>query len=587
MSFELLFEIPRYQQEQHPQEDCLAAKREGEWVRYPTREVIDCMDQVSLGLLNLGVQPGDKIAIVSDSRPEWNFLDLGMQQIGAINVPVYPRINQETYKYIFNQAEVKIVFAENAELYEKVQKVRDDAPSVKQVYTFEEVEGAEHWHTVLRSGVNGNGKTLEARRAAVNPDDLVTIIYTSGTTGQPKGVMLSHQNIISNLRNCRNLLPVKSGHRALSFLPLNHVFERMLAYLYMAAGVSIYYAEDISTIGDNLREIKPQIFTTVPRLLEKVYERIVSAGMEENLLKRMIFFWALNLAHDYKLPGRGWFYDAQLNIANRLVFDKWRQALGGEVEAVISGGAALNPKLARVFTAAGVPILEGYGLTETSPVLAVNRIEVEGRRFGSVGRPIENVEIKIADDGEILCKGPNVTRGYYKKDEATEQAFDEHGWFHTGDVGKQDEDGFLYVTDRKKSVFKTSGGKYVAPQSIENHFKESYLVDQVMLIGEDRKMVTALIAPDFENLKDWCQKKDVECEWSDKKQVLENEAVRSRFDKMVSKKNKDLNHVEQVKKFRLVSDEWTVESGELTPTMKVKREVVEENYEDIIEAMYA
>ncbi|MDX1688796.1 MAG: long-chain fatty acid--CoA ligase [Candidatus Promineifilaceae bacterium] len=584
MSFARLFDIPYHQQEHYPQEACFAAKVGGEWVRYTTQGVIDRVNQVSASLLRWGIRPGDKIAVISDSRPEWNFVDYGMQQIGAVNVPVYPQLGENDIRYILDQVGVRLVFAEDADCCEKVDAVRDDIDSLEGTYTFEEVEGVSHWGDLLIAPEEGDLGEVEAAKADVGKEDLATIVYTSGTTGRPKGVMHTHRNIVSNVQACIDIMPVEPGQRALSFLPLNHMFERMISYLYVAAGVSVYYAESVDAIGDNLREVSPHTFTTVPRLLEKVYERIVSAGKAQPLPLRLIFYWALNVAQNYELHGRSWLYEAQCKLLDPLVFAQWRQALGGNVIAAISGGAALNPRLARVFTAAGIPVLEGYGLTETAPVLTVNRYELEGRNFGSVGKPIDGVQVQLAEDGEVLAKGPNIMEGYYEQPGKTEELFDEDGWFHTGDVGEWD-DGFLKIIDRKDALFKTSGGKFVAPQPIENRLKESFLVDQAMVVGRGRKMVTALIAPDFQNLKQWCRDKGVE--WPGRDTILDQKPVRNRFAQMLEEKNEGLSHTEKVKKFRLVPDEWTVEGGELTPTLKIKREILREEYEELIEEMYA
>lgn len=587
MDIQRLFDIPRLQLKRYPQAVALAAKRGDGWDSISSKDLVDRIDRVSLGLLQAGIEAGDRLAILSSNRPEWNLVDLGAQQIGAITVPVYPRVSRDTYRFILQQVQARLLFVEDEHLLEKAGPVVEEADSLEAVYSFEPAAGARDWQEVPRSGEETDRQRLAARRDAVEPEDLATIIYTSGTTGKPKGVMLSHHNIASNVAACRPLLPIREGQRALSFLPLNHVFERMIVYLYLAAGVSVYYAESVDAISENLQEVRPHAFTTVPRLLEKVYERIVSEGRKLPLHRRGIFFWALGLTRNFRLHGRSRLYDLQRKLADRLVFQKWREALGETVEAIISGGAALNPRLARIFTAAGIPVLEGYGLTETSPVLAVNRLEPDGRKFGTVGRPIEGVEIEIADDGEILCRGPNVTRGYYENPEATEEALDPEGWFHTGDIGELDADGFLRVTDRKKSVFKTSGGEYVAPGPIQNRLKESFLIEHALVIGEDRKMVTALIAPDFENLRTWCREHAVEYEQSAGPEgMVAQDAVRARYEELIEEKNESLDHTEQIKKFRLIPDEWSAEGGELTPTMKVRRELVLSRYEGLVEEMY-
>ncbi len=579
--FQLLIDIPRHQLANFPQEDCLAAIRGEEFTRYSTQDFLDKANELSAGLLNLGFKSGDKIAIISENRPEWNFLDMGMQQIGIINVPVYSQISVEEYEYIFNDAGIKAVFVSGRELYDKVQPLQEKVESLGAIYTFDELEEAPHWTEILKEP---DQDKLESIRKEVEESSLATIVYTSGTTGPPKGVMLTHHNIVSNVKACLPIMPVGEEHLALSFLPLNHVFERMMNYLYLSAGISIYYAESTDTISDNLRMVRPHIFTTVPRLLEKVYEKILEKGGEQPLPARLIFNWAVNLAKQYELRGRSTWYEWQRRLVDSLVFEKWREALGGRVVAVVSGGAALNPKIARVFTAAGVPTLEGYGLTETSPVIAVNRMEIEDRKFGSVGKVIDEVEVKIGKDNEILCRGSNVMKGYYEKPEKTKEVLEEDGWLHTGDVGELDEEGFLRITGRKKSMFKTSGGKYVAPQRVENTFKESPFIENILTIGEGRKMVTAIIAPDFGRLEKWCKEQEVDC--GSREEMIENERVRSKYEEIADELNQELSHTEQVKKFRLIADNWEVESGELTPTMKLKRGPLREKYEGLIEEMY-
>jgi long-chain acyl-CoA synthetase len=579
-----IFDIPRYQLEQYPQEKALTGIKGEEFISYSSRELVDNINRLSAGLRNAGFEKGEKISIIAENRPEWHFADLGMLQAGIINVPVFPKFSEHEYKYIFNNAGVRAVFVSNQELWEQVQAIRKEVPSLQRVFTFDKIEGADHWTTLLDNVRKEDLAEVEDIRSTIGEEDLATIVYTSGTTGKPKGVMLSHRNIISNLKACLPIMPVDERHRALSFLPLNHVFERMTDYLYMTRGLSIYYAESIDTVARDLRMVRPHVFTTVPRLLEKVYEKIVAKGSELGIAGRLIFHWSLELAKRYDLRGKSLWYQLQQWMADKLVFGKWRAALGGEVIALVSGGAALNPKLARIFTAAGVPVLEGYGLTETSPVLSINRIELDDRRFGSVGKVIDNVEVWIADDGEILCKGPNVMMGYYNMPEKTEQTIDRDGWLHTGDLGEFDEENFLYITDRKKSVFKTSGGKYVAPQRIENTFTESLFIENIMAVGEGRKMVTAIIEPDFEHLREWCRKNEIE--WTSREEIIGKEEIRRKYEKIAEERNRELNHTEQIKKFRLVPEKWSVESGELTPTMKLKRGVLYKKYEALIEEMY-
>jgi long-chain acyl-CoA synthetase len=584
MSPKLLFEIPFFQLDEYPLDDALGAKVRGEWKAISTSAFIENIQNVSRGLLAKGVERGEHVGIISFNRPEWNYIDLGLQQIGAINVPLYPNISKEAYQFILNDAGIKKLFVEDQELFNIIKDIKSEVNGLEEIYTFEPVEAAAHWSEVTQAATAAYDEQIEQRKSEIREDDLATIIYTSGTTGDPKGVMLSHKNIMSNAKACKELLPLEPGSKALSFLPLNHVFERTLTYVYMLSGLSIYYAEDLDSIGDNAKEIKPNIFTTVPRLLEKVYETIVSEGKKQNFFVRTIFFAALGLARNYELSGKNFLYKWLLNIADDLVFTKWRDALGGDLKLIVSGGAALNPKLARIFTAAGLPILEGYGLTETSPVIAVNRWEVAHRKFGTVGKPLAGVDVKIADDDEILCKGPNVMQGYFNQPEKTKEVLDADGWFHTGDVGHLDDDGFLSVTDRKDSVFKTSGGKKVAPQPIENTLEESFLIAKSVVLGEGRKMVTALISPDFGNLKKWCQQNGIS--WAEQEDVIHKGRVIQRYNRIVNEKNEAFNHTEQVKEFRLVADEWTVENGVLTPTQKVKRPVIKEKYEDLINEMY-
>ncbi len=589
-AIQTLIDILPYQLKHFPQEDALAYKvylnqdEEGQWDQFSSLKCMDYINKVSKGLLELGIQPGDKIAIVSENRPEWVFIDMALLQLGAVNVPVYPTISEDDYKYIFEEAEVKYAFASNQELYNKAISAQHAVSTLKNVFTFDEIEGASHWKELIEMGEKRDLNELVKVREQVTEDDLATIIYTSGTTGNPKGVMLTHKNIVSNVLSCAPLLPVDYHHRAISFLPMNHVFERMLTYLYMSCGVSIYFAEHMDKIGENIREIQPHIFTTVPRLLEKVYDRIINKGRELSGLKKKIFFRAVKLAAQYEVKGKSWWYHQQLKMLDQPVFKKWREALGGNVKAIVSGGAALSPHLSRTFTAAGVTMLQGYGLTETSPVIAVNRMEKENRQFGTVGPPIEGVEVKITEEDEIACRGPNVMKGYYKNEEATNKVLDADGWFYTGDVGEWVEGKFLQVNDRKDSLFKTSGGKYVAPLPIENMFKQSMFVEQIMVIGKDRKFVSALILPDFEELESWCKEKQIQFE--SKEAVIQKPEIHQKYQAIIDHYNKKLGHVQQIKQFKLVADPWSVDTGELTPTMKIKRDVVLEKYKDVIEAIY-
>ncbi|WP_276499765.1 AMP-dependent synthetase/ligase [Pontibacter litorisediminis] len=585
MNLTRTFDLLPHQMQQFPKPDCLASKVNGTWQKYTTSDVLEYANQVSLGLLKLGIGKEDKVAIISFNRPEWVLVDFGIQQIGAISVPMYPTITEEDYRYIFNDAEVKAVFVSDAALYNKVVAATEGMEGIKEIYTFDDIHGAKNWKEVLKMGEKEDVSQLEPLKAAVKPEDTLTIIYTSGTTGNPKGVMLTHDNLMSNVRGTVPYVPVNHQHRALSFLPLCHVFERMLLYLYFRIGVSIYYAESIEKVADNLKEVKPHLFTTVPRLLEKVYDKIVATGMELTGVKRKLFFWALELGLKYDPQvDHGWWYNKQLDLANKLIFSKWREALGGNVRVIVSGGAALQPRLARVFWSANIRVMEGYGLTETSPVISVNRYEPENNMIGTVGMAIDGVEIKIAEDGEILTRGPHVMKGYYKKPELTAEVIDKDRWFHTGDIGEMIQGKYLKITDRKKEMFKTSGGKYVAPQPIENKLKESVVIEQVMIVGDGRKYASALIVPSFMGLQDWANHKGIK--YTTDEEMLKHPDVIEKFKREIDKANEGLAQYETVKKFALIPKMWTVESGELTPTLKVKRKIITANYHDVIESLY-
>ncbi|HSZ26252.1 MAG TPA: long-chain fatty acid--CoA ligase [Cytophagaceae bacterium] len=585
MEVNRLFDLLPYQLEKNPKEDCLANKVNGQWVKYSTQQVIDIVNKVSLGLLNAGIKKDDKIAIISHNRPEWNMIDLGVQQLGAILVPIYPTVTEDDFKFIFNDAEVKIVFVENDDLHLKAKHAAVSSPSVTEIYSFSELPGVKNWKELMKGGEGLALSTLEPLKAAVKSEDILTFIYTSGTTGTPKGVMLTHSNIMSNYKACIPLMPVNSTHRALSFLPLCHIYERMLGYLYLSVGVSIYYAESMDTIGDNLKEVKPHMFTTVPRLLEKVYDRIVAKGAEQTGVKKALFFWALNLGLKYNLQGgNGFFYDIQLAIANKLIFSKWREALGGNIKAIVSGSAPLQPRLARVFWSAQIPVMEGYGLTETSPVISVNRCQPAENRIGTVGPLIQGVEVKIASDGEILTRGPHIMKGYYKRPDLTEQAIDTEGWFHTGDIGEFTEGTFLKITDRKKEMFKTSGGKYIAPQLIENKFKESRFIEQIMVVGDGQKFPGALIVPAFDFYRKWCDTKNIH--YTNDADMIKNNAFIDRMQKEVDTLNENFAQFEKIKKFALLPRLWTINDGELTPTLKVKRKVINTKFKNLIDGLY-
>ena len=590
-----LFDCLDWQLQRSPQEDMFAAKENGHWRKYSTQEVRKLVDSLSMGLLHAGVgyQDGsvegrDKIAVLSNNRPEWLILDLAIQQTGAILTPIYPTISPNELEFIFNDASIKMVFVSDQELYNKVQSVRSKTPSVQAVYSFSELNGVLNWKELLHNGTAADLEKLTSIRDAIRPDELATILYTSGTTGFPKGVMLSHKNIMENVQNVEEIVSAvaNASDRCLSFLPLNHIFERMVSYIYMYIGVSIYYAESIDTVGDNLKEVKPTLFTTVPRLLEKVYEKIMAKGRELTGVKKNLFFWAVGVANKFELnKNQGLVYNMQLAIANKLIFSKWREALGGNVKAIVTGAAACQVRLLRIFTAAKIVVMEGYGLTETSPVISVNRFDKSGRRFGTVGQGIKNVEVKLAEDGEICCRGSNVMMGYYKRPDLTAECIDNENWFHTGDIGAWVEGNFLKITDRKKEIFKTSGGKYVAPQPIENKMKESPFIEQMMVVGPERKFTAALIVPAFANLKTWCEKNGVPHQSND--EMINQPRVQEHFKSIVEKFNVQFNHIEQVKKFELLNKEWTIDGGELTPTLKLKRKVITEKYGDAIERIYA
>lgn len=591
-----LFDCIAWQQAHFPKEDMFAAKEEGGiWRKYSTAEVQETVNKLAAGLIHLGIsahdmsiERRDKIAIISNNRPEWMFLDLAVQKIGAILVPIYPTLAVGELEFVLNDAEVKLVFVSDEELYKKVQGIREKTPTVQAVYTFNFIQQALFWKDLLSSATDQEKQTVESASAQVGYEDLATIIYTSGTTGVPKGVMLSHKNILSNVLNCEEVFKefCSENDRALSFLPLNHIFERMVTYIYLYNGVSIYYAESLDTIGDNLKEVQPAVFSTVPRLLEKVYERIMGKGQELTGVKRKLFFWAVDVASKFDInKSHSLGYRLQLALANKLIFSKWREGLGGNVKAIVTGAAACQVRLLRIFTAGKINIMEGYGLTETSPVISVNRYNEKNRMFGSVGPVITGVEVKLEPDGEICCRGENVMMGYYKRPDLTAEVIDKDGFFHTGDIGVMVNNKFLKITDRKKEIFKTSGGKYVAPQPIENKMKESKFIEQMMVVGPEMKFAGALIVPGFENLKEWAQQNNLS--FGTVHDLLRHPKVLELYKNIVEEYNQQFNHVEQVKKFELLPNEWTVDGGELTPTLKLKRKVIMEKYKDAIERIYA
>jgi len=584
-----LFDFPYYQLEKNNIPNCLVTKYDGKWVSTSTQEYINKANTISRALLRLGIQKDDKIAIISsNNRTEWNVMDIGILQIGAQNVPIYPTISEEDYEYILNHCEAKYCFASDAEVLQKVNLIKNNLEHLKEVYSFNEIEGCKNWAELLELGKDeSNQDVVEDRKNHVKPEELATIIYTSGTTGKPKGVMLSHHNIVSNVLDSASRIPFEEGTSvALSFLPICHIFERVILYIYQYYSVSTYFAESIEKLSDNIKEVKPTVFSVVPRLLEKVYDKIYAKGTELTGIKKKLFFWAIDLGLRYEPYGaNGWWYETQLKIARKLIFSKWREGLGGNLNVMVSGSAALQHRLIRIFAAAEMPVMEGYGLTETSPVISVNDMRNGGFRIGTVGRVITNVEVKIAADGEILCKGPNVMMGYYKDETLTNEVIKD-GYFHTGDIGELDADGFLKITDRKKEMFKTSGGKYIAPQIIENAMKQSLFIEQIMVIGDGEKMPAAFIQPNFEFVKEWAKRHHIDIGNSNAA-IASNAEVNKRIMEEVETINEKFGNWEKIKRFELTPDVWSIDGGHLTPTMKLKRKVVMEKYKDLYQKIYS
>ena len=584
-----LFDFPYYQLENYPQEAALVSKENGTWVKTSTQQYIDQANAISRGLIKLGVKANDKVAIISmTNRTQWNICDIGILQTGAQDVPIYPTISEQDYEYVLNHSESKYVFVSCKEVLDKINKIKANVPSLLGVYSFEDIDGCDSWQEVITLGNDNQDlqQEVQKRMDAVHEDDLATLIYTSGTTGRPKGVMLSHKNIACNAKHSKGRLPIEMGKsKALSFLPVCHIYERMLLYMYQYCGVSIHFAESLETISDNLKEIHPEVMTAVPRLLEKVYDKIIAKGADLTGVKKKLFFWAVDLGLQWEPYGQnGWVYETKLKVARKLIFSKWQEALGGNLKAIASGSAALQPRLARVFNAAGCPVMEGYGLTETSPVVTVNDMRDGGFRIGSVGKALPDTEVKIAEDGEILIKGPQVMQGYYKDPEQTAEVL-KNGYFHTGDIGEIDNDGFLKITDRKKSMFKTSGGKYVAPQLIENAMKQSSFIEQILVVGDGEKMPAALIQPNWEWINQWSSIKGNDIS-QDTAIACKDEKLISRIQQEIDFHNEGFGNWEKVKTFQLTPDVWSIEAGHLTPTMKSKRKVIKEMYKDLYEKLY-
>ena len=584
-----LFDFPYYQLEKFNSiPDALVTKQNGVWNKTSTEEYIAQSNTISRALIKMGIQKNDKIAIISsNNRTEWHIMDIGVLQTGAQTVPIYPTIGEEDYEYILNHSGSILCFVSDIEVYNKVKNIQANVPALKEVYSFNEIEGCENWTSLLTLGADtSNQDVVEDRKNNVTTQDLATIIYTSGTTGKPKGVMLSHQNIVSNVLNSAPRIPFEPGkNTALSFLPICHIFERMILYLYQYYGVSVYFGESIEKISDNIKEVRPNVITAVPRLLEKVYDKIYAKGAELTGIKKALFFWAINLGLRYEPYGaNGFWYEFQLKIARKLIFSKWKEGLGGNLDLMVSGSAALQPRLTRVFAAAEIPVMEGYGLTETSPVISVNDMRNKGFKIGTVGKLIDGVEVKIAEDGEILCKGPNVMIGYYKDEEKTKEAL-ANGYFHTGDIGNIDAEGFLKITDRKKEMFKTSGGKYIAPQLIENTMIQSRFIEQIMVIGDGEKMPAAFIQPSFEFIKEWEKLHGIEVGKTNQ-EIISNPKVIARIQEEVDHLNAKFGNWEKIKRFELTPDVWSIDGGQLTPTLKLRRKIVLEMYKPLYEKIY-
>jgi long-chain acyl-CoA synthetase len=587
MKIERLFDIlPNYKNSYRPKDDVLAGKENGQWVKYNIDQYIEAANNISYGFIKLGIKKGDKIATISNNRPEWNFLDMGISQTGAVHVPIYPTISESDYKYILNHAEVQYVFVSGKDLLQKIEHILPEIPSLQGLYTFKDIDDIKHLSELIELGKqNPLSETLEIMKNEIKTNDLATLIYTSGTTGDPKGVMLSHQNIISNFMGAINIPPIGEEGRSLSYLPLCHVYERMLNYLFQYLGISIYYAENMGTIADNIKEVKPDIMSTVPRLLEKIYDKIIAKGRKLKGIKKKIFFWSVSIGLKYELDKKnGWWYELKLKIAKKLVLDKWYDVLGGNFKVLVSGGAALQNRLGRIFTAAGIPVLEGYGLTETSPVISVNNFESGGCKFGTVGHILKNIEVKIAEDGEILCKGPNVMLGYYMQPELTKETISEDGWLHTGDIGMLDEGKYLKITGRKKEIFKTSLGKYISPQLMENRFKESSFIETIVVLGENQKYAAALVVPEYDNLKNWCKAKEIP--YSTNEEMIVLPRIKKRFQREIDKYNAYFGKTEQVMSFRLMDIPWSIETGELTANLKLKRNYIVKKYEEQVNKLF-
>lgn len=571
-------------------DDLLACKEKGKWTRFSVRQYVSMAENASIGLISMGLKKNDLVVTISNNRPEWNIMDMAMSQAGIVHVPVYPTISEDDYTYILNNCEPKLVIVSDKSLYDKIKRIAEKVKSVESVYSYNELNGVPNWKEIMQKGIDNAGTLLpvfEKTRSEVSKNDMVTLIYTSGTTGNPKGVMLSHWNIMSNVYAITKTYDFDTRHRTLSFLPLSHVFERTINYYFQRCGVSIYYAENLGTIAENLKEVKPHVFISVPRLLERTYDKIIAKGRDLSGIKKQIFFWAVNLGMKYKIPDtNGWFYKLKLKVADKLIFSKWREALGGNIQLIVAGGAALQPRLCTIFNAAGIEVAEGYGMTEASPVISANRKPSTGDiRVGTVGPALHGIEINIDEDGEILCRGDNVMAGYYKEPALTREVIDEEGWLHTGDIGVLIDGRYLKITDRKKEMFKLSSGKYIAPQVIENKLKESSFIEQVMVIGENQKFASAIISPDFNFLHNWAMRHGID--FRDNRELIQLPVVLERYQRVVNEMNKQLGQTEQIKRFRIVQEEWSALTGELSPTLKLKRKFLTIRYYDLIEEIFS
>jgi long-chain acyl-CoA synthetase len=582
-----LFDFPYYEHAKYNLDAALVTKYEDQWIKTSSQQYIDQANAFSRGLLRMGVKKNDRIAVITASnRTEWNITDIGILQTGAQNVPVYPTISEEDHEYILNHSKATYCIVSDKELFDQISRIRHNVPLLREIYSFDKVDGCKNWQEILDMGKDtSNQPEVEQLKDSITENDLATVIYTSGTTGRPKGVMLSHKNIVSDVLMSAERVPFESGKTtSLSFLPVCHIYERMILYLYQYYGVSTYFAESIEKVSDNIKEVKPHVITAVPRLLEKVYDKIIAKGSDLTGIKKKLFFWAVDIGLAYEPYGaNGAWYEMKLAIARKLIFSKWKEGLGGNLGLMVSGSAAIQPRLARVFAAAGIPVMEGYGLTETSPVIAVNDQRNGGFRIGTVGKPLNGVEVKIAEDGEILCKGPNVMIGYLDDAEKTNEVIKD-GYFHTGDIGHIDNDGFLKITDRKKEMFKTSGGKYIAPQLLENAMKQSRFIEQIMVIGDGEKMPAAFIQPDFEFVKQWAQRKGLTL--GSNADIANSKEVHERIQEELEGINKKFGHWEQVKRFEITPDVWSVDGGEMTPTLKLKRKAIKEKYQALYDKIY-